>query len=916
MNEESHNQRIDPELETRVAALVLGEASPFERDQLSKTIEQRPELAALIQQLTSVHNLLQDAAKSELPSEDDDWKLSAEKRKHLLAVLSGESNECDVVLPETQTSNIFSLFRRPSLWGLHRVAAIAVGAGLFGLMLMSTLFLRRSSYLALTQQAGFEREYMADGEVYMAESASEPGLYFRNDGADFGTISGDTHPAPTTINEPDYLGRGYAKDPKSALSSNGESLDVDAYGNAGAGSGESQIQLERLGKAVQLEDETHSYSVNGPEPAKPSAVPSSDLDDRPTLRFAESDLSQRKSEATSAKRSSGLDKSRIAGRGIALGDVDNERDGLPSSGWVESGVASEQEQRKLWMMRGGVDGNLPIDTNNPTAPPVSLPEIASLGIEEKEKRFDDGTINHSFDYVMPTPAPSSSFAIPENQPIIAGSKLNRSEVAEEIVLSESLDIHTSRLRRQANRGSQPASISAVDKSLQEKKSVVGLDETRTAVEPYSTFSLHVSDVSFKLAQATLARGEWPDAAKIRIEEFVNAFDYGDPLPHRDEKVSCRLEQSVHPFLQQRNLLRVSMRTAAAGRAEDSPLRLTFLMDNSGSMERIDRQHTVRRAFSLLAQQLKAIDQVTLISFARQPRLVADKISGSQASELVRLVDELPSEGGTNLEAALQLAFEKAQEQQVDGAQNRIVLLTDGAANLGDAKPESLARLITTMRDEGIAFDAAGISAEGLNDEVLEALTRQGDGRYYLLDSQEAADDRFANQIAGALRPSAKNVKVQIEFNPKRVESYKLLGFEKHRLQKEDFRNDTVDAAEMAAAEAGVAVYQFEANPDGEGDIGSVSVRFRDLSSGQMVENRWPIPYQADASRLDQATASLRIAAAAALFAAKLCGEPLGDSVDLKTLADLIAGLPDQERQAKRVQQLLSMINQARQLTGD
>ena len=443
----------------------------------------------------------------------------------------------------------------------------------------------------------------------------------------------------------------------------------------------------------------------------------------------------------------------------------------------------------------------------------------------------------------------------------------------------------------------------------------GLNEKTAAEEAFSTFSLHVSDVSFKLAQAALARGEWPEAAKIRIEEFVNAFDYGDPLPCNDEKVACRVEQSIHPFVQQRNLLRISMRTAASGRATNTPLRLTFLLDNSGSMERTDRQQTVRRAFALLAQQLTPIDQVTLISFARQPRLLADKVSGADAGQLVRFIDELPSEGGTNIEAALQLAYEKAREQQSSDGQNRIILLTDGAVNLGNANPESLSQMVTTMRTTGIAFDAAGISAEGLNDEILEALTRKGDGRYYLLDSLEDADDGFARQIAGALRPSAKNVKVQIEFNPKRVGHYKLLGFEKHILKTEDFRNDKVDAAEMAAAEAGVALYQFEAKPDGEGDVGSVSVRFQDLSTGQMIENRWPIPYEADAPRPDQAAPSLRIATSAAMLAAKLRGEPLGETVDLQSLSQLVSGLPEQERNDTRVQQLQQMIEQARQLSA-
>lgn len=445
---------------------------------------------------------------------------------------------------------------------------------------------------------------------------------------------------------------------------------------------------------------------------------------------------------------------------------------------------------------------------------------------------------------------------------------------------------------------------------------VNLGESNTADEAFSTFSLHVSDVSFKLAQAALASGKWPEAAKLRIEEFVNAFDYGDPLPSSNEKVACRVEQAVHPFVQQRNIARISLRTAATGRASNTPLRLTFLLDNSGSMERADRQQTVRRCFAMLARQLTPLDQVTLISFARQPRLLADKVSGEKSQQLVGLIEDLPSEGGTNIEAALQLAFEKAREQQSAGAQSRIILLTDGAVNLGDANPESLAHMITTIRDTGIAFDAAGISADGLNDEILEALTRQGDGRYYLLDSNEAADDGFARQIAGALRPSAKNVKVQVEFNPKRVGHYKLLGFEKHILKQEDFRNDSVDAAEMSAAEAGVAVYQFEAKADGEGDVGSVSVRFRDLASGQMVENRWPIPYEADAPRLEHADPALQLATSAALLAAKLRGDPLAETVELKTLSDLIAGLPERVRKAARVEQLQQMVQQARQISGN
>lgn len=458
----------------------------------------------------------------------------------------------------------------------------------------------------------------------------------------------------------------------------------------------------------------------------------------------------------------------------------------------------------------------------------------------------------------------------------------------------------------------PASTKPSERPALRQPTPAALDETSPSAEPFSTFSLHVSDVSFQLAKSSLASGKWPEAEKIRIEEFVNAFDYGDPVPSMGERVACRIDQGAHPFLQQRNLVRIALRTAEAGRSSGTPLRLTLLLDSSGSMERPDRRATLTRAVATLAGLLGENDRITLVSFARQPRLVADAVAGNEAMKLAETVAALPSEGGTNLEAALELAFEKAREHQEANAQNRIVLLTDGAANLGDAKAESLGARVELMRDAGIAFDAAGFGAEGLNDEILEALTRKGDGRYYLLDRPEDAGEAFAEQIAGALRPAAKNVKVQVEFNPDRVKSYKLLGFEKHRLATEDFRNDAVDAAELAAAEAGVAVYQVEPDPAGEGDLGSVSVRFRDLESGEMVERRWSLPHLATAPAADQGGGATHLAIVASQFAAKLAGGPLGDVVDLGELARLAATLPD----SPRVDELRTMIEQARGLEGD
>jgi Ca-activated chloride channel family protein len=241
-----------------------------------------------------------------------------------------------------------------------------------------------------------------------------------------------------------------------------------------------------------------------------------------------------------------------------------------------------------------------------------------------------------------------------------------------------------------------------------------------------------------------------------------------------------------------------------------------------------------------------------------------------------------------------------------------VLITDGAANLGDADPESLKQRIIKLRQQGIAFDACGVGADGLNDATLEALTRKGDGRYYFLDRPEDADESFVRQLAGSLRPAAKNVKVQVKFNPERVARYRLLGFEKHRLAKEDFRNDKVDAAEMAAAESGNALYQFEADPQGSGDVGEVFVRFLDTSTKQMVERSWPIPYQPKAPRLADAKPSMQLAATAGLLAEKLKGGAQADVILLDELIPITNQL--RSNQDPRVDQLIQMVEKTRSLS--
>ena len=422
------------------------------------------------------------------------------------------------------------------------------------------------------------------------------------------------------------------------------------------------------------------------------------------------------------------------------------------------------------------------------------------------------------------------------------------------------------------------------KFLEEKPAVEeqNFDEIIAAEEPFSTFSLNVSDVSFQLAKAALERGEQPAPESIKVEQFYNAVDYGDAAPSAGEPVAGVIEQSVHPIVPGRNLVRMGVRTAAAGRSASQPLRLTLLVDQSGSMVREDRKAAMEKAVAGLGQLLTEADRISVIGFSRTSRLIAEDVPGNKISELGALVNPEASEGGTNLEEALRLSEVIANRHKLEGAQNRIVLFTDGAANLGDADPARLAEKVKALRQAGIAFDVAGIGAEDLNDRLLAELARNGNGRYYV------AADNLAAQLAGAFRPAAEDVKVQVRFNPQRVAGYRLVGFEESRLKTEDFRNDAIDAAELAAEEAAVALYQVQVLPGGSGEIGEMSVRFREAGTGNTVERSWTIPYDAATPAFDKATPSMKLAGLSMLAAEKLKGGPLADAINFRELAAPLA----------------------------
>jgi len=441
-------------------------------------------------------------------------------------------------------------------------------------------------------------------------------------------------------------------------------------------------------------------------------------------------------------------------------------------------------------------------------------------------------------------------------------------------------------------------------------------ETVTAENNFSTFSLNVSDVSFNTALASLQADKLPAPGDVRSEEFLNALEYRDPMPRAGEPLAFHWERARSPFTHDRDIIRFSVRTAALGRQPGRSVNLVCLLDNSGSMEREDRVSIVKQTLGVLARKLTPNDRVSLVTFSRTPKLRIDGMRGGNREAFLKASTGWIPQGGTHVEKGLALAYETAKKHFIAGGNNRVILLTDGAANMGNVDPYQLRKTVESHRKQGIALDCFGIGWEGYNDNLLEVLARNGDGRYGFLNQPAQAVAEFEQKLLGAFQVAASDVKVQVEWNAGRVKVFRQVGYLRHQLKKEDFRNNKIDAAEISAAESGNALYVLQVNPDGEGPLGVVRVRYKVPFTSEYTEMEWSLAYESATIPLEQASPALRLGSVAATFAEWLAQNPYAQGVQLADLQGLISGIPSIYATDPRPTQLEWMINKARILAGN
>jgi Ca-activated chloride channel family protein len=362
----------------------------------------------------------------------------------------------------------------------------------------------------------------------------------------------------------------------------------------------------------------------------------------------------------------------------------------------------------------------------------------------------------------------------------------------------------------------------------------------TSQDSLSTFSVDVDTASYGLARKYLQDGYLPEKAQVRTEEFVNAFAADVPAP-TDATFAVAAELAPSLFSrddQPRSMLRVVLRGKEIPREARTALRLIFVVDVSGSMREGGRLELVKHALRLLAAQLDARDEVAIVTFTNEARLVLPMTSGADRSRIESAIHPLTPQQGTNVQAGLLLGFEHLSQHLEPGASNRIVLLSDGVANVGNTDAERLTAETERFRKQGIYLSTVGVGMNNHNDHLLEQLADRGDGTCSYVDDEREAREALVDRFTGAFEVIARDAKIQVEFDPAQVEQYRLLGYENRAVADRDFRNDAVDAGEVHSGHQVVALYELVRRPGAESErpLASVRVRWKDPYLGGLRDS--------------------------------------------------------------------------------
>ena len=475
-----------------------------------------------------------------------------------------------------------------------------------------------------------------------------------------------------------------------------------------------------------------------------------------------------------------------------------------------------------------------------------------------------------------------------------------------MALQEKRD-HYSSVTEQEQAASTPSNFNT------EAYAAVRENEFVTAKEnPLSTFSIDVDTASYSNVRRFLDDEMRPPAGAIRTEELINYFRYNYPQPTGDDPFSVNLEVSRAPWNPERELVRIGLKGRELPAEERGPANLVFLIDVSGSMDEPDKLPLLQRSLSALVENLADEDCVAIVTYAGSSGLVLAPTEGAKKREILEAISNLRAGGSTHGSEGIRLAYETTREQFREDGNNRVILCTDGDFNVGVTDESELQKLIEKERESGVFLSVLGFGTGNMNDSTMELLANKGNGNYAYIDSISEGCKVLVEQMGSTLFTIAKDVKIQVEFNPARVAGYRLIGYENRLLAKEDFNNDKKDAGEIGAGHTVTALYEIipagqpipnspsvdplkYQHPEQDADAASTSnelltVKLRYKAPEGDKSRLMEIPLTADdIPSFDAASEDFRFASAVAAFGMKLRGSPDAGKISWSEIQDIARG---------------------------
>ena len=442
----------------------------------------------------------------------------------------------------------------------------------------------------------------------------------------------------------------------------------------------------------------------------------------------------------------------------------------------------------------------------------------------------------------------------------------------------------------------------------------------TEDDAFSTFAMDVDTAAYAVMRRFLRDGLLPPPEAVRVEEFVNAFDY-NYTPPADETFAVHLEGAPSKFGEGKRLqlLRIGIQGRVIPDVERKDAILTFIIDVSGSMAQENRLELVKKALRLLTDQLRPTDKIGIVVYGTDARIVLPHTDVVNREHILERIDSLCTEGATNAEAGLRMGYKLALQNSKPDCINHVILCSDGVANVGQTGPDAILQEIRTYVKEGMTLTTVGFGMGNYNDVLMEQLANKGNGSYAYIDTLDEAKRLFVENLTGTLQVIAKDAKIQVEFNPETVSRFRLLGYENRRLAHEDFRNDTVNAGAVGAGHSVTALYEIKLHENADGKLATVAIRHENPDTGHVTEVNESISTDALKGSFKEATFEFQLSAAVAE-----CAEILRDSFwaqegSLEEVRETLDGiLPRLEtktlEQRRRYVELLSLVRDAHRLT--